>query len=246
VFKQSTVRIETAGAAKSEPPKAKAETQRVPTVLKGAPSLDEAKRSTLRIEIADQPGAKKDTTRLVVPPEPAKSQTSKIDVRQATGTSTDDLMKRSTIPVGIPTAPPPPSAAGRPKTIQIKRPAAVPGETIIVAPAATERVAAEAKKSETARIDLPAEAEERPATRPKTIRIKRPDGTTARKPLTIARPSAEEEIPAVVQVAAVGDALPGTLYSVLAILTVIVVLVLIYVLAAQTISPDLPFPGRIS
>jgi hypothetical protein len=208
------------------------------------PPPAEAKRATMRIDISEPLGPKKDTTRMVVPPEAAKSQTSKIDISQAAEPSQEDLLKRATIPVGIPSAPPS-SPITRPKTIQIKRPTPVHGETILVAPATTAKVAEEAKKSETARIDLPAEADDRPATRPKTIRIKRPDGTTARKPLTIARPTPEQEVaPAAVEIA-VGEAMPGTLYSVVALLAVLVTLTLLYVLAAQTVAPDLPFWGRI-
>jgi hypothetical protein len=223
------------------------ETQQVQPPPKPAAPV-EAKRATMRIDISEPTGPKKDTTRLVVPPDAAKSQTSKIDIRQASEPVSEDVLKRAGIPVGIPTlTPPPPSSPmTRPKTIQIKRPMPVSGETILVSPASTARVAEEAKKSETARIDLPSEGEDRPATRPKTIRIKRPDGTTARKPLTIARPTAAQEAAAIPQEVTVVEDMPGNLYSVVAILAVIVALTLVYVLAAQTIAPTLPFWGRIA
>jgi hypothetical protein len=100
-------------------------------------------------------------------------------------------------------------------------------------------------------LEIPREAaEDRPVTRPKTIRIKRPDGTTAKKQLTIARPAegdVGEELPeglrAPIPVHVSED--PGGVWAVLAMVAFVVICVLIYVLLAQTYAPTLPFPGKI-
>jgi hypothetical protein len=212
---------------------------------------------------------KKETTRLEIPPEVAKRQTGKIQ----TGPIAEppDVFKKrtgkiSTAPVGIapvvPTSPTAIPASGsaadtvaRPKTILVRRPQRAP-DSITRPSAVTQVVAqqtAQARKSETARLEIPKEAtaEDRPTTRPKTIRIKRPDGTTARKQLTIARPEegSEETLPAGLRapaaIAARRDDAPGGFWAVLAIAATLIVGALIYVLLAQTFAPTLPFPGKI-
>jgi hypothetical protein len=201
-----------------------------------------SKMSTMRVEIVE-PQRKAETTRIdlaAAAPKPAP----RIDVTNDGGSS-DDLFKRNTIAVGVPTPPP----MTRPKTIQVKRPSATPSETIITTASSAASVS-EAKKSETARIDLPPDGGDRPATRPKTIRIKRPDGTSARKPLMIARPS-EEAGEAAETISPLSDSIPaeaeevGTLFSILALAALLVACVVVYVLAAQTVAPNLPFPGRL-
>ena len=218
---------------------------------------DYFKRSTMRIDVPPgygipTGGKKSDTTRIDIPPaggDASKHQTSKIDLSSA-ASSSDDVFKSKTIPVGIPTPPPPP-APGRPKTIQMKRPAAAPGESIIVSPETTANATEQARKSETARIDLSAEDVDRPATRPKTIRIKRPDGTSGRKALAISRPSDEAAPDAAAVTADIAPAIesdddePGVFVGIVSIAALIVACVLVYVLLAQTLAPDLPFPGRI-
>ena len=96
---------------------------------------------------------------------------------------------------------------------------------------------------------LSAEELDRPATRPKTIRIKRPDGTSGRKPLTISRPE-EAETSSVMQPAGTTEDLdseeqPGVFVGIMAIAALLVSCVLLYCLLAQTLAPTLPFPGRI-
>jgi len=211
------------------------------------------KRSTMRIDIApghgqSADGKKSDTTRIDITPsasDAAKKKTSKIDLSEASNAG-DDVFKSKTIPVGIPT--PPPASAGplRPKTIQMKRPSPSAGESIIVSPENTASATEQARKSETARIDLSAEDADRPATRPKTIRIKRPDGTSGRKSLTISRPEdeAEPETSSVEEFTS-DDESPGTFVGLMAIAALLIAGVLLYVLLAQTLAPTLPFPGRI-
>ena len=220
---------------------------------------------------------KKETTRLEIPPEVIKRQTGKIQTGPVV--EPPDVFKKrtgkfSTAPVAMPpvvpvtpTAPPPvvptsgSDTVSRPKTILVRRPQR-PGGEAPMRPAAVTQVLAEAtaqaRKSETARLEIPKDvgAEDRPTTRPKTIRIKRPDVTTARKQLTIARPTAEGE-----EVAAMPEGLrapapvvartaePGGVWTILAIAATLVIGAVIYVLLTQSPSPfthwvDLPFPGK--
>lgn len=223
--KRATIRIDIPAVAKAETQKVKTETQKLSTK-----PLNE----TMRVEVAEP--RKAETTRISIPPEAFQKQPGSTP-RAVRPDVAEDIFKRSTVPVGIPT--PPPTPVAKPKTIAVKRPVEPP---TVVAP--DQRAVAEAKKSETARIDLPAGTGERPATRPKTIRIKRPDGITARKPLTIARPDAEAVVSSADTASTVEQSV-GTAFSVVALLAVLVGFVLIYVLAAQTFAPDLPFFGRI-
>lgn len=226
----ATVRVE----KPATPPKA--ETQKV-----GPAALN----TTMRVEVAEQ--RKTETTRINIPAE-AFQKTPGTAPRATAPTGAEEIFKRTTIPVGIPT--PPPTQAARPKTISVKRPVTVAADKAETVISPSDKAVADARKSETARIDLPADVGgERPATRPKTIRIKRPDGTSARKALTIARPdsaSADGEEPEVpMPVVGESDEEAGGLFSVLALVAVLVTCVVIYVLAAQSIAPNLPWPGRL-
>lgn len=201
-----------------------------------------SKMTTMRVEIVEpQQQRKAETTRIDLAAAATPKQTGRIDLGKEAGG--EDLFKRNTIAVGVPTPPP----VAKPKTIQVKKPVSRPNEALITPTAPTPEAVIEAKKSETARIDLPPESADRPATRPKTIRIKRPDGTTGRKSLTIARPAGEEStlttpISSSYQPEEEGA---GTVFSILALVALIVACVVVYVLAAQTIAPTLPWPGRL-
>jgi len=243
--KSDTTRIDLSSA---KPPQSIIDKKDLP-----ADADDYFKRSTMRIDVPPGQGApvggkKSDTTRIDIPPaatDASKQQTSKIDLSSA-ASSTDDVFKSKTIAVGVPT-PSPIAPPGRPKTIQMKRPAAAPGESIIVSPESTASATEQARKSETARIDLSAEDIDRPTTRPKTIRIKRPDGTSGRKALEVARPQESESsviAPSVDENLEEEDT-PGVFVSIVAIAALLVAGVLLYVLLAQTMAPTLPFPGRI-
>lgn len=238
--KSDTTRIDLASA---KPPPSIIDKGNLP------PDADDVfKRSTMRIEVPPATGAapggkNSDTTRIDVPPAATDAGAVKAALPP------DDAFKTKTAPVAVPAVPPAaPTAPGRPKTIQFKRPTAAPGESIMVSPENTASATAQARKSETARIDLSAEELERPSTRPKTIRIKRPDGTSARKALTISRPEESaapaEAAPSAEELAS-PDAQPGILETLAAIAALLVVGVLFYVLLAQTLLPDLSFPGRI-
>ncbi len=202
---------------------------------------------------------KSETAKLELPAsELTKRTTAKISITEASKTETDDVFKKRTIAVPVPpmpsAAPPKPTGIApiRPKTVTLRPPgkpiADEPGQPL--APAIDTSVS-EARKSETARLDLPPEtAEERPATRPKTIRIKRPDGTTGRKALTITRPTEDTIITREARAelggqSGFGEDQPGTGWAVAALAAVLVAAVLVYVLAAQTIAENLPWPGRL-
>jgi len=247
-YKKSTIRIDQ--PKKSDTQRIKDETQRIKDetqkIMSETKRIDDAKQSTMRVEVSND---KKDTSKLPPVSDLSKRSTAKIDVGEIMEGETDDVFKRKTIPVGIPTPPPQDARPKtgqhiRPKTSQFKPP---PSGNATVGMPPVGSVTSDAKKSETARIDLPPEAEERPITRPKTIRIKRPDGTTARKQLTIARPADAESVAAAPVVAAMEgeEAEVGTAFSACALAAVVVTSILIYVLMAQTIASSLPFPGKI-
>lgn len=224
------------------PPEKKTETTRIDlSQAKPSPKLE-----TQKVNIAE--AAKAATMRVEIVDSTHKAETARIDTgapkapaARAVEPAAADVFKRSTVPVGVPTPVPLPP---RPKTIQVRKPVTPVPEPVLTPPSPAAE--SEAKKSETARIDLPADTGgEKPATRPKTIRIKRPDGTTAKKALTIARPETGSETRvASVASAAEGEEVGG-LFGVLALVALLLVCVLVYVLAAQTIAPTLPFPGKL-
>jgi hypothetical protein len=161
------------------------------------------------------------TGRLVPPEEAAKSKTSRIPLEAAVG---------------------PEQAAGEqagvPKTIRIKRPGSAATWKVPKAPGPEEEAPAapaEAAKSKTAQIDVSGIAPEAPgqATQRKTIKIRRPDGTTgptrpAGRTLQVARlePELEEELAGEVEG-------PGIVYSIVAIAAVCVAAFVVYVIVAQ-------------
>ncbi len=153
------------------------------------------------------------------------------------------------------------TTAPPPRTVRLKRPSDLPRPVSVgsddKAPPKTvvlKKPGTDESKQSTSRIAVPDSAiESAPPSSRKTIRIKRSAAPSSPKTLTIARPSrsaaptlpgdADEtlrELEAEVR----GE--PGVAFSILAIAALLVFCVLVYVLAAQTIAPDLPFPGRLS
>jgi hypothetical protein len=210
----------------------------LPDTVEAQPVPPAVKKQTSRIEL-DASGA-----------QVAKKTTARIELGDALGTAK---------------APPPESGVASahqiPRTVRIKQPDAQP---TVVARKVPEIISStDTRKSETARIELPPETiVDHPVTRRKTIRIKRPgaDGeapTVTRAPITPPRaptvvsgkpaaalepePAAEAEfsVPEVVEEEA------GLLATLCAIAALVVASVLVYVLAAQTIAPNLPFPGKV-
>lgn len=217
--KRPTLRVDLPAGAKSETQKVKSETQKVsPASL----------HQTMRVEVPEM--RKLETTRITLPPEALAGTTG------ARPPSTEDVFKRATIPVGIPTPPP------KPKTLSVKKPVGIESAPMVEP---TPEAVSEAKKSETARLDLSDAAPiERPPTRKKTIMIKRPDAEAVKKPLVIARAETEQAtLPTVEAAQAVEEV--GTPFSIIALVAMLVLFALLYVMLADHTMANLPFPGRI-
>lgn len=214
--------------------------------MSDADKMEAAKKSTVRVQIDEEKAkgdtARMDTSKIVFGPE-EKKKTARIDLGEVLE-GEEDIFKRRTALLdaskfGVTEAP------GVPRTIRIKRPetpvtpAVTPSKPMAPAAAPGPELA---KKSETARIELPPEiSAEQPPTRRKTIRIKRPEGVTTSKPLVISKP--EGPRPARQPVGEVEEVTP--VFSGVAIAAIVVAAILVYVLAAQTIAPGLPFPGKL-
>ncbi|MCS6771750.1 MAG: hypothetical protein NZ740_06950 [Kiritimatiellae bacterium] len=225
--KTETTRIDLSKAAQSAPSKGDTQAFQV-----GAPPK---LNQTMRVEVTMQSPPKPETTRISIPDD-AFIKKSGATPQATTGVG-EDIFKKSTIPVGIPT--PPPAPAAIPKTITVKKPVSEPPP---VTPP-DQRAVSEAKKGETARIDLPETVGGRPPTRPKTIRIVRPE-TAPRKAITISRAEASAAASETAGKVA-GEESPGTVFAVVAIAAFLVLCVVIYIFAAQTFAPNLPFPGKV-
>ena len=283
--KPSTLRINLPGSEIAEtapPPPAPSSKQtsriQIPEGLTPAPAT--AKKTTARIELPDTvgatpSGAKKATNRVQLPdtvvaqplPPVVKKQTTRIDVTASPAVAGAQVAKKTTARIelgdalGTAKAPPPEigvaSAHQIPRTVRIKQPDAQP--TVVARKVPEILNTAEARKSETARIELPPETiVEQPVTRRKTIRIKRPgvEGetpTVTRAPVTVARaapavagkPDAGPVTDAGITVSEVVEEEAGLVATLCAIAALIVASMLVYVLAAQTIAPNLPFPGKV-
>jgi hypothetical protein len=191
--KRSTVRINTAIT--------EGVTQPVEEDLK-----ESSMKSTVRVQVDTE--ARKGDTQRVGPaankiPEPMKNQTSRIDISTVLDEDEEeDIFKRRTAMLDPSrfTGGDQQQGGAAPRTIRIKRPGTPPTAPTAVLPTESHPAAAtnvpptqqmaaspivdEARKSETSRIDLPPEAmAKRPQTRRKTLKIKRPDGTSS-QPVT--------------------------------------------------------------
>lgn len=264
--KKETSRIELTQARPPASEPAKASTVRVDTAPNLIRPLTEAqrqelfKKSTVRVRVEEAQAKAPPGPVVKATPaegEAAKKQTARIDLNEVLG-GDEDLFKRRTAMLDPAKFPPTPTEApGAPKTIRIKRPEPGAATGPIAAPAEPARpvepITTAARKSETARIELPEEVAEQTPTRRKTIRIKRPEGGEARPlvvsqpSLTIARAEPTESLPLI----AGEEEESSTLFSVLALAAVLLACVLIYVLAAQVgtveslAAPNVPWPGGV-
>ncbi len=266
---RTTMRVDDAATSTGETHKVQADgvgqdtAKRSTLRVDGTPAPGDTKRvksetqgGTMRVDGADR---KSETAKLEVPvADKAKKITARVAIDAASSGENDDVFKKRTIPVSVPSMAPPPAppksptvTMTRPKTM-VMRPVGQRPQPPKVAVTPVESAAVtEAKKSETARLDLPPDSpagDDRPSTRPKTIRIKRPDGTSGRKPLMITRPdeAAAAAPAAAAEVAVVGEDEPHALFSVAALLAVLVTLGLIYLLVGQTVAPELPLPNPLA
>lgn len=201
--------------------------------------------NTMRIELPPEADKKRETTRIELPPA-AKKETAKIELPAAAA----QKAKSTTMALGVPAAPPSPAKPKRPGTLIMKRPgaAAAPGEALIDQPAKTAMATEQARKSETARIDISAGQLEAAEGKPKTIRIKRPESGSGRKPLSIARPEDKKLTAATMAAPELqedDEDAPGLAATISAIAALLVAGFLFYMLLAQSIAPMLPFPGKI-
>jgi len=137
-----------------------------------------------------------------------------------------------------------------PKTIRLKRPSTIVGST---KPEDVQTVVAEiqtAKKSETAKIELPQASLDIPATQRKTIKIKRTDrNIIAPRTVTVqrqaeAKPAAEtivqKEVQPAVQEPVEDKVMP--VFSILAGAAVVCLALLVYLLTTQAFGPELILP----
>jgi hypothetical protein len=224
VAKKSTIRIDTSEI----------------TPIPEGDKNEAAKKSTVRVQI-DEERAKGDTARLDAKAiagaeEAAKKRTARIDLNEVLDES-DDIFKRRTALLDATKFAGVTEAPGAPRTIRIKRPETPPttvlkkAEKVVEEEGQIEAISTEqdsAKKSETARIDLPPEATEQPPTRRKTIRIKRPEGITTSKPLVIGK---TENVGEAVDAASAkpAEAEAGVLFSLVALVAVLVGIALVTV-----------------
>lgn len=205
---------------------------------KSGPQADDLKKHTMRVQVEQEAAGKQDTSRIDVDAVLEKQEAK--EARPVDGEESTAATE-------------PEPAVGVPKTIRIKRPgapaAAVSPSAAADAVETKDPGAPDDKKSKTSRIELPSEtADDHPPTRRKTVRIKRPEVSASSRQLKIMRPaeSAETALPTTIsgQRKEVESSL-GTVCSVLVIAAVLLAAVLVYVLAAQTVAPNLPLPGRV-
>lgn len=190
--------------------------------------------------------------------EASKKSTARLDLGEMLSNDEQkEIMKHETMhirPDGSTPEKPKPSG-----TMKIQRPEKSEQEEISGSTMPIPLDLEESKKSETARIDLPRDvASNKPASGRKTIRIKRPDGSGAapRPTLNVARSSsssASQQSSSTAAEEAARNAISfdqdeaekgSPLFGALALVAVLVGLALVYVLVA-TLTPALPFPGRL-
>lgn len=190
-----------------------------------------------------------------------------VPVQRTDGATPKTIMLKRPGGGGAPVVVPPGAAA--PTVAAAPGPAAAAPKTVVLRKPEEGGGSLE-EKGATSRINVPeGTLEAAPPTQRKTIRIKRSgEGgagpiTAAPKTISLVRPPKTEGAPATVAGAEgagteaseeeMARALgiepeydePSALYSVIALLTMLVLGAALYVLAAQTVAPTLPFPGKI-
>jgi translation initiation factor IF-2 len=169
-----------------------------------------------------------------------KKQTSRVDIHEALATN----------------AP----ADATPRTIKLKRPGTTIIEKAEPTPDSTTQFKIDnARKSETSRIELPAEATVEMPKRRKTVQIKRSGAggggggggaTTVRRPgtrlvmNTASSPAISAKEDREPDIIITSDE-STVVFSLVSLVATLVALVVLYVLAAQTIMPSLPWVGKL-
>lgn len=178
-----------------------------------------------------------------VAPRPLK-ETSRIILEISPQTPT---VRRKTGPV---TAVSQTEATPAPKTIRLKRPSSIVGADHPTMPQSVPTNVQMAKKSETAKIELPKETESQTtsATQRKTIKIKRTDRNILPRTVVVSRqPELQPQVEKVVPQKDL-PALPSlkeenlAAFSILAMLAVVCLAMLAYLLTAQAFGPSLLLP----
>lgn len=153
----------------------------------------------------------------------AKHKTSRIPLESALTADTEP--ESASQPADAPADP------ARPKTIKIKRPGS---ESATVKKKAAPAKTDEGAMSKTARLDhLPLDEEETAPTQKKTIRVKRPDATSSAAP----RPGVDLTPPEPIEAPPSDE--PGAAWAILALAATLVLCVVIYLLAAQALGPNI-------
>ncbi len=260
-LKPVAVGIKRPGADPNAPAGSKRETSKIPLESASAPPVTPmgpgANTKTIKIAPAPVDGSKISGPMVVSegaagePMKPdSKRQTSRISLEAALGSDGTGNGE--------------PAATG-PKTIRLKRPSEAP--TVKVKKAPDDDAGGELRK--TAKIEMPPDEAETPATQRKTIKVKRPSQRRTVKSVSVKRgPEAEGD--AAAAPAGAPQAMPAAepvvvdsahwTFITTAIAAMIVCFVLIYVLCAQVLGPnvsltevayaapdvELPWPGRIA
>jgi hypothetical protein len=224
---------------------AKKETSRIPLgQAKSASGESEGgpeRPKTIRISpAAQQPSGGGQT------PEKAPEKKPGADQKQAEGESKED-QKRKTSRISLE------SALGMgeggketgPKTIKLKRPGAGAGKVSGAPQPGKEEEAGKSKEQVSKTSQIPEEATPEEGTTPtrrRTIKVKRPGQGAGKAPPAPSRPAEQPQAaPAAQQVAASAPAQvkePGITFSLIGIAAAIIVLVTIYVMAAQAFGPN--------
>lgn len=252
VAKKSTARIDLPDTVIATPgPKKDTKKVQLPDTVIELPAPPTVKKQTAPLTVKKQTARVDLAATVVAQPnaQEAKKTTARIELGDAIG-----IGKPAPEPVA-------PGARTIPRTVRIKQPEMPPTVSLkkppAPVPAGVPVPAGEVRKSETARIELPPETiVEQPATRRKTIRIKRPGAEgdevpATRPPMVIKREEGEtagEQPPTLTGVRmpkTVEADEPGAIFTICAIAALLIVSVLIYVLAAQTFAPNLPFLGKV-
>ncbi len=197
---------------------------------------------TIRIAKQQQPAVSAEAPTVVkkVTEPPSRGETARLSIENADILKKEVLSTASTVVAQKP-----------PRTIKLKRPSDI-ADLPEAPPSSEEEQIAIAKKSETAKIQLPeiegiAGASQPPLTQRKTIKIKRTDRSGQMRTISLKRPQEEELSEQQGAEAAVsGEEFKkmevGVVWSIFALAAVFCVIGLLYILASQALGPTPTFP----
>ncbi len=193
-----------------------------------------------------QPISEAPTIAKKIAPPPPTFVTSRIIIDEAAPPET----KQTPAPI-LPKEPP-----AQPRTIRLKRPSSLDEADASPQPEQTPDALQAAKKSETAKIELPAEdASQTPITQRKTIKIRRTERNVAPRTVAISRPglAAQKTItpsapmpaqPLAPESAPVAEL--GMSFSITAVAAVLCIAALVYIMTAEYFGIKLPLPSSMA